>query len=374
MNGAGSQPGRSVFFVVPDAIDDPARVSGGNVYDQRVRDGLRADGWEVRMVPATDRGTGWTARALAQLPAGALVLVDGLLASHEPEALIAHGARLRLVVLVHMVDGELRDEEVAALRSARRIIATSGWTRSELLEQDAADPHGIVVAHPGVDAAPATVASASGGRLLCVAAVAPHKGHDLLVHALAGFADRDDWTCTLVGSLQVDPDFVEALRSRLEALGLADRVRFAGVLAGHDREAAFGDADLLVLPSRGESYGMAVAEALAHGVPVLAAAVGGLPEAIAVPGAAVLVPPDDAWALRVVLQQWWTDPERRRALKAAALEARAAGRSWRTTTTIVASALEAVLEGAGGAQAGRTEAGRTVPGHTEPGHAEAVPS
>lgn len=342
---------RRVFFVVPDAIDDPERVSGGNLYDRRVRDGLRADGWDVRMVLVTDRGAGWTGRALAQLPEGALVLVDGLLATSEPEALVAHALRLRLVVLVHMVDGELTDSQLAALHSARALIATSGWTRSELLKQDAADAHRIVVAHPGTDPAPATDASDSGGRLLCIAAVAPHKGHDLLVRALIGFADRDDWTCTVVGSLSVDPDFVEALRVQLDAVGLADRVRFAGVLGGRALEAAYADADLLVQPSRIESYGMVVADALAHGIPVLATAVGGIPEAIAVPEAAVLVPPDDVWALHVVLQQWWTDPERRRALKSAALQARGAGRSWEATTSVVAAALDAAR-----ATSGRTEA------------------
>lgn len=343
--------GGSVVFVVPDALDDPERVSGGNVYDQRVRDGLRADGREVRMVPIADPGQGPTGRALARLPEGALVLVDGLLASREPRALIAHGARLRVVVLVHMVDGALSDDQAAALRAARRIVATSSWTRCELLEQDIADARRIVVARPGVDPAPATRTSARGGRLLSVAAVAPHKGHDLLVHALTGFSDRDDWTCTFVGSLEVDPGFVQALREQLDSVGLGDRVRFAGVLSGRELAAAYAAADLMVLPSRTESYGMAVAEALAHGVPVLATAVGGLPEAIAVPQAAALVPPDDVWALRVVLQQWWTDPECRRARTAAAREARAVGRSWRTTTSLVAAALDAARADAGRAEA-----------------------
>ncbi len=361
MNG-----GRAVFFVVPDAIDDPDRVSGGNRYDQRVRDGLRADGREVRMVLVTDDGTSRTAEALAQLPDGALALVDGLLVTREPEALTAHGARLRLVVLVHMLADAPADGQSAALRAARRVIVTSDWTRSELLEQDAADAHHIVVAHPGTDPASPTRPSGSGGRLLCVAAVAPHKGQDLLVRALIGFADRDDWTCAIVGSLHVDPDFVAALRAEIDAVGLTDRVRFTGVLTGRALEAAYADADLMVLPSRTESYGMAVAEALAHGIPVLATAVGGLPEAIAAPGAAVLVPPDDVWALHVVLQQWWADPALRGARAAAALEARAAGRSWRTTTSIVAATLDAALADVGrpDAGAGRPDAGRT----------EAVPS
>ncbi|QNE35765.1 glycosyltransferase family 4 protein [Leifsonia shinshuensis] len=342
-----------VYFLVPDTIDDPRRVSGGNRYDQRVRDGLRAEGWRVHMMLVTGRGAGWTARALAALPEGALALVDGLLVAREPEALVAHRSRLRVVVLAHMVaaptatgDGMLGDRDLAALRSARRIVATSAWTRSELLEQDAADPHRIVVAHPGVDPAPATTPSEDGGRLLCVAAVAPHKGQDLLLRALAGFADRDGWTCTLVGSLDVDPGFVEALTSVIDAAGLTGRIRFAGVLDPDALSAAYGEADLVVLPSRSESYGMAVAEALAHGVPVLATGVGGIPEAIARPDAAMIVPPDDPWALHVVLQQWWASATRRDALKAAALEAREAGRSWEDATAVVASALRtAAMEG-----------------------------
>ncbi|MFE4468734.1 glycosyltransferase family 4 protein [Leifsonia sp. NPDC056824] len=342
-----------VYFVVPETIDDPRRVSGGNRYDQRVRDGLRAEGWTVHMLLVTGRGTGWTARALAALPEGALALVDGLLVSREPEAVVAHRSRLRIVVLAHMVaapttsgDGMLDDSDLAALRSVRRIVATSAWTRSQLLEQDAADPHRIVVAHPGVDPAPATTASADGGRLLCVAAVAPHKGQDLLLRALAGFADRDDWTCTLVGSVTVDPDFVAALTAVIDAAGLAGRIRFAGVLDPRALSEAYGEADLVVLPSRSESYGMAVAEALAHGVPVLATGVGGIPEAIVRQDAAMIVPPDDAWALRVVLQQWWASAARRDALKAAALEARGAGRRWEDTIAVVASALrEAAVEG-----------------------------
>lgn len=349
----------SVFFVVPDAIDDPQRVSGGNMYDRRLRDGLRAAGWEVRMLLVTARGRGWTARTLSQLPEGALVLVDGLLAGREPEALSTHAARLRLVVLAHMVpheprdheagdreldDHELSEEQHDALRAAQLIITTSAWTRSELIAQDAADPHRIVVAHPGADPAPATVASDSGGRLLCVAAVAPHKGQDLLVRALAGLADRGDWTCRFVGSLQVAPDFVDALTSVVEAAGLADRIAFTGVLTGPALEAEYGRADLVVLPSRSESYGMAVAEALQHGIPVLATGVGGIPEAIPPGDAAMIVPPDDPWALSVVLQQWWASRDRRSERKAAALTARSESRSWAATTGIVAAALAGVAQ------------------------------
>ncbi|HWU47184.1 MAG TPA: glycosyltransferase family 4 protein [Humibacter sp.] len=330
-------PNPTVFFVVPDSFGDAERVSGGNVYDQRIRDGLRADGWAVRMMVVADGGRGRFAGTLCQLPDAALVLVDGLLVSCEPDALVRHGSRLRPVVLAHMATA--RVTERVAFRVADRVIATSDWTRDELIAQDAADPHRIVVAHPGADPAQATTASASGGRLLCVAAVAPHKGQDLLVRALADFVDLDHWTCTFVGSLQVVPDFVAELTAAISSAGLTDRIAFTGPLAPRALDEVYARADLVITPSRRESYGMVVAEALARGIPVLASATGGIPEAIAGSEAGMIVPPEEPRAIATVLRQWWASSARRGELKEAAMKAREAVRPWSTTTAIVASAL-----------------------------------
>src|SRR6185437_4706491 len=117
------------------------------------------------------------------------------------------------------------------------------------------------------------------GHLICVGVLGYHKGQDLLVEALAELADRN-WHCVLAGSLDRDPDFVEQLRTRISRLGYDHRVRLSGVLIGAALSQAYATADLLVAPSRSETYGMTVTEALAHGLPVIAAAVGGLPEAL----------------------------------------------------------------------------------------------
>jgi Glycosyltransferase len=334
-----AHPETPVFFAVPDTIDDAERVSGGNLYDRRIRDGLRADGWDVRMILVADGEGGQTTGVLSQLPDGALVLIDGLLATHEADALLAEGTRLRLVVLAHMVAADLTDSERSAYRVARRIIATSNWTRAELIAQDAADPRRIVIAHPGTDPAPTTTASASGGRLLSVGAIAPHKGHDLLVRALADCSDVECWRYTIVGSLRAAPDFVAGLRATIASAGLTDRIAFTGVATGRALDDAYGRADLVIMPSRSESYGMAVAEALARGIPVLTSGVGGIPEAIAQSAAAMIVPPEDPWALDLVLRRWWASPTLRQELKAAALKARDAVRPWSATTAIVASTL-----------------------------------
>jgi glycosyltransferase involved in cell wall biosynthesis len=343
-----ARPDSRVFFVVPDAIGYPERVSGGNVYDRRVRDGLLSSGWDVRMIPVAEDRRDQAARALSEIPDDALVLIDGLLISREPQAIVDYGARLRLVVLAHMVAPDMAVREREAIRMAQRVIATSRWTRAELIAQDAADPHRIVVAHPGTDPAPATTASESGGRLLCVGSVTPLKGHDLLVRALADFADVDGWTCTVVGSLRAAPDHVAELRSAIASAGLTGRIEFTGVLTGDALQDAYSRADLVVMPSRSESYGMAVAEALARGIPVLVSGVGGVAEAIAGSAAGMIVPPDDPWALSVVLRDWWTSPAKRGDLKAAALEARAAARPWSATTAIIASVLAETSCGTGG--------------------------
>jgi glycosyltransferase involved in cell wall biosynthesis len=349
--------GTRIHFAVPDAIDDPLRVSGGNVYDQRVRDGLRVEGWDVRMLVVPD-DPGAVGAALSGVPDDSVVLIDGLIAMREPGALSAHASRLRIVVLAHMVAGALNEAASAgegqALRAARRVIATSEWTRRELIARGQAEPQKVVVARPGTDVSAIAVPSPSGGRLLCVGTIAPHKGQDLLVRALAQLAGIGGWTCTLAGSLDAAPDFVSALASDLERAGLRDRVVFAGVLDAASLDRAYARTDLLVVPSRAESYGMVVGEALARGIPVVASAVGGIPEALtdaaaktdAEPmtdaAAGILVPPDDEWALAVVLRQWLTDSGRRSELASLAQHARAAVRPWSTTTGIIAETLHDV--------------------------------
>src|SRR5215831_4330272 len=182
------------------------------------------------------------------------------------------------------------------------------------------------------------------GHLICVGVLGRHKGQDLLVEALADLAERD-WRCLLAGPLDRDPDFVEQLQTRITRLGYGHRVRLSGVLTGAALSHAYTTADLLVAPSRSETYGMTVTEALAHGLPVVAAAVGGLPEALGCtadgtrPGQ--LVPPGDPAALAAALRDWLGDERHRRRLRAAARQRRSTLRGWEQTTQEIANALTA---------------------------------
>jgi glycosyltransferase involved in cell wall biosynthesis len=345
----------AVHVVVPEGIDDPARPSGGNAYDRRIGHELRAIGWSVR-VHAVPGSWPWPdpasyaalAGVVERIPDDALVLLDGLVASTATEVLLPQASRLQLVALVHMPlgqrtrDDDARTREGAVLSAAAAVVTTSSWSRRTLLELYALPGERVHVAEPGVDAAELAPGTETAGALICVAAVIPGKGHDVLVDALATIAGLS-WHCVCVGSLERDPAFAEAVRRRALDGGLGQRMSFPGPRTGADLDCSYAAADLLVLASRAETYGMVVTEALARGLPVVASEVGGLPEALGRgadgvrPG--LLVPADDPAALGSALRAWLGDAELRRRLRRAARERRAALPRWSTTASVIADVL-----------------------------------
>jgi glycosyltransferase involved in cell wall biosynthesis len=347
-----------VHFVVPDGIDDPARPSGGNAYDRHLCRGLTSIGWSVQehavpgCWPQPDAASfAALAGVVQRIPDDAVVLLDGLVASTAPGVLVPRAPRLCMVVLVHMPLGhrpaadvaeEVRTREGAVLSAAAAVVTTSAWSRERLLDLYTLPAHRLHVAEPGVDAAELATGTPAGGALLCVAAVTFDKGHDVLLGALAETSDLS-WRCVCVGSLERDPPFVAALGRRARDDGLGDRVDFAGPRVGADLHRSYATADLVVLASRAETYGMVVAEALARGLPVIATDVGGLTEALGQgadgirPG--LLVPPADAAQLGAALRAWLSDAELRERLRRAARERRESLSRWSTTTSVIARVL-----------------------------------
>ncbi|WP_338751874.1 glycosyltransferase family 4 protein [Janibacter alittae] len=344
---------RTVHVVLPGDIDDPLHPSGGNTYDREVCTGLAGLGWSVREHPVPGS---WPhpqpetpaalAATLADVPDDSVVLLDGLVALAAPEETAAAGDRLRLVVLAHMVAADEAAERTA-LSAATAVITTSNWTRDRMLDRHGLPDARVHVAEPGVRPAEVTDGSGGGGHLLCVAPVTRAKGHDVLVEALASIRDLD-WQCTCVGPLDVEPVFVRDLQERVAELGLADRVGFVGPRVGDDLDTAYVRADLLVHPTRADTYAMVVTEALVRGIPVIAARVGGVPATLGqvgggLPGA--LVPPGDADALAAGLRAWLTDADHREGVRGAARGRRLTLTPWRETVTRVAQVLDEVADG-----------------------------
>lgn len=324
-------------LVVPPDVDKP---TGGNAYDLALAAALRAHGARVAVVRSDPAGL---AAILAEAWEGP-TLVDGLLACPRPDAVAASGGEVG--VLVHMPLAQetglspgraarLDRLEGEALRAARWVVTTSHWCARHVTEH-----HGVArvtVATPGVEPAPVSTGS-DPPLLVHLAALLPHKDQLGVVAALARLRDLS-WQARLAGPTDRDPVYALKVRAALRDAGLSDRVRVTGTMP---RDAAWAGADLALLPSRVESFGMVVTEALARAVPAVVAE-GGAVEALGstpageVPGA--VVPPADPAALADVLRRWLTEKAYRDATRRAALERRATLDRWDVTAQKVRTAL-----------------------------------
>ncbi len=349
----------AVRFVVPEGIDDPTRPSGGNTYDRQLTTELSAGRVTVTQTAAPGPWPRPNQQSLHALEVilscaedGEVVLIDGLVASASSEVLLRHGSRLRLVILMHLPLGcdpnaapGIRTAEKASLFAATAVITTSPWTRDWLINRYALAPGTVHVAEPGVEPAEVSSGSAHGGRFVCVAALVPHKGQDVLIEALA-LIGRGSWDCRLVGSDLIDRSFTARLRHRTHKQGISGQVSFLGTRTGAPLAATYASADLLIAPSRTDTYGMVVTEALAHGTPVIASDVGGLPMALGIvaecgrPG--MLVPPDEPALLAALLTRWLDDEDMRARLRAVARDRRSSLVRWSDTARLVSRVIETV--------------------------------
>jgi glycosyltransferase involved in cell wall biosynthesis len=331
----------TVFFLLPGSIDTR---TGGSIYDRRIVEALRARGWTVEVRELDDSFPAPTVAALdqaacvlADMPDGSTVLVDGLAFGAMPAHAEREASRLRFVALVHQtlaaeigIDPPtaalLEASERRALAVAARIVVTGHFTIKEL------EPYGVtgdrlVVVEPGTD--PAPQARGSGGsqpRLLAVGTLKPGKGYELLMRALAAVPHRD-WHLTVAGSLDRDPATAARVRAVLRKEKLEDRVSLAGELDDEELAAAYDRADLFVLATLHETYGMAVAEAVARGLPVVSTLTGAIPEVVGSDGG-VLVPPGDEQALARALTSVLIDARLRQRLADGARHRRAHLPTW----------------------------------------------
>jgi glycosyltransferase involved in cell wall biosynthesis len=157
-------------------------------------------------------------------------------------------------------------------------------------------------------------ASTEAIDVLYLSRLHPIKGLDVLIDALAQLESSQRYRVTLAGDGEAR--YVRQLKDAVERRGLAERVRFAGFVAGEEKARLLEQADIFVLPSYSESFGVAVAEAMAASIPVVVSDRVGLAASVEQAGAG-LVCPAEASALAAALGELLCDAEKRRGMGAA---------------------------------------------------------
>ncbi|HEX6843184.1 MAG TPA: glycosyltransferase family 4 protein [Stellaceae bacterium] len=334
-------------FIVPGALD---QLTGGYLFDRHIVDGLRAAGRSVTVheLPGTFPDTDATARrAAASVLAGlgeTPAVVDGLALPAFIDCLTAEAAaRSKLVGFVHhplALETGLAAEtgerfaaiEMRLLPRLAGVLCPSAITAWAV--EDYGVPHArVIITPPGTDkpATPPRRTPRDGPlHLLSIGSLTPRKGHLLLIESLSELKDRA-WRLRCIGSLTRDPPTVAAVRQAIAEHGLEERVELAGEWSPARLATAYGEADAFVLASYHEGYGMAFAEALAHGLPVVGTTAGAIPEIVPA-SASLLVPPGDGDALTAALRLLLDNAALRLRLAAGAAAAGEALPDWPAAT------------------------------------------
>lgn len=343
----------ALHFIVPGPID---QLTGGYLFDRRLVEGLRDRGWTVDLIElagqfpfADEQACRAAERACARCADEACVVIDGLALPAFQEALPRHADRLRVVGFVHHplsletgLSGSAREALAkieARLWPMLRGIVCPSADSARAVSSCGVPAERIAITPPGTDAVQAGEPFRNGTldaadpvvRLLAVGTVTARKGHLLLIEALAALDPRLAWQLDCIGSLERDAATVEALRSAIARTGLGSRVSLYGEVPRARLDQAYGQADLFVLPSWHEGYGMVFAEALAWGLPVIATTGGALPEVVP-PSAGRLVAPGDRQALSRALAELLGDAALRRSLSMGAREAARRLPDWQQAT------------------------------------------
>jgi glycosyltransferase involved in cell wall biosynthesis len=352
---------RNLRLLVPANI---RHNSGGNVYNARLAQGLRALGVEVEVIavdgswpdasPEERRRLGGLLGAgepQAEITAGTITLVDGLIACGAPDELESAAAERQLTwVLLHMPSASNPEKEARSLRAATGVICTSTSAAAVITSL-----HGMTAGHvalPGTDPAPVAEGS-DPPHIIAVAALLPNKDQLLTVEALARLQDLA-WSASLVGSDNVDQEYADMVRAAVAGHGLEGRIRLTGQLTGEALDDEWNRADLSLLVSRAEAFGLVVTESLARGIPVIIRDGTGAVEALTfaslaagemevrdgmLPGAAVDLSSgperDSAEALAGAIRQWLEGAGLRTGWRAAALAARENLPGWENTARTV---------------------------------------
>lgn len=340
-----------VAFLIPGDLSLP---TGGYGYDRAVIRLLPAQGLNAMHVALPGAFPNASAEDLADcaaivqsLPADCVLLIDGLAYGAMPADLI-RGFNRPVVALCHhplaLENGisagraqALHLSEAAALHLASHVIVTSALT-GKILQGDFSVPASkITVAEPGTARKPRAAGSGAAVlNMLAIGSIVPRKGYGVLIEALGGLKKRS-WTLKIVGAAR-SLETVNALQAQIAQEGLTDRIQLVGAVRDRDIDEFYDKADLFVMSSLFEGYGMVLGEAMQRGLPIVTTT-GGAANQTVPEGAALKVPPGDVDGLRAALDKAMADPALRASLSDAAHLAGQSLPTWDDTARIIAETL-----------------------------------
>jgi glycosyltransferase involved in cell wall biosynthesis len=338
-------------FAVPGDI---AMKTGGFIYERHLLEALRQAGREVRhlQLPGSfpepgERDMAEAVALLRSVPGEMPLILDGLVFGAIETAGLA-GVSAPVCAMIHhplALEAGLSQERAAMLRRRERdnlslaahVLVPSRHTTEILRADYAVPPERIAVAPPGFRRVAAGTSKTRPPLILSVGILHPRKGHDTLLSALAMISDLD-WEAEIVGPAY-DRGHAAALRRQRSELGLEARVAFAGEVPEDVLLQRYGSATIFALATRYEGYGMVLAEALCHGLPVVSCRAGAVPDTLPAE-AGLLVPPDDPPAFAAALRRMLTDGELRAAAAAASAHAGAALPDWDVAAGVAGAVLD----------------------------------
>lgn len=350
---------KTLAFAYPGDIETP---TGGYGYCRHIIAGLRDLGWTVEPISlgegfpqASEATKAHALKILQAVPSTTPIVVDGLAfgvldkeadvlaRSHKVIALVHHPLALETGLSASEQD-LLRRSETRSLSAAHAVITSSPATARTLIAEFAVPHNKIAVVVPGTDRVGQVRAKPRDEtviRLLSVGSLVPRKGHDMLIEALADLQALP-WRLDIAGDDRLDTEHSEHLRQLISAKSLQDRVILHGALSSDDLEALYTAADIFVLATRYEGYGMAFAEATVRGLPIVATGSGAVADTMTA-GTGLLFAPDDRAGFRDGLRRMISDAALRVECAAAAIAAANTYPTWEETSSLFATAIEGLF-------------------------------
>lgn len=302
-------------------------LTGPSFYHRRLLAALRELGDESEVVALDAPAAATLADRFGD---GTVIIIDGAALELAREAIPGLQAR-GAAALIHQPTTpgpgaqearrhELRTFERAVLPGFVRVIATSEPVADRLSTEFGVIRDKIQLLLPGTDRQPrrsVDPAAPPGGpcTILSIGSMIRRKGHDVLLAALATLGDLD-WHLILAGEDR-DPEYAAQIDAQIARLGIGARVERRGALVAADLDAVWNRADVFALATRFEGFGMAIAEAMARGLPV-AITNGGAAAQLVPASAGVIAPVDDVAQYAKALRRLVFSPSLRAEMGAAA--------------------------------------------------------